>query len=153
MHATDLRVRPAASTDVAAIRALCAGERLNPRGLDRWQRFVVAAIGDRLVGAVQMREHGDGALELGTLVVEASARGEGVASRLIDALLARHRPPVYMITADVYAGHYGRWGFRILEPSRAPRSVRRNWQLGRLGRVVSWLLRMPPKRLVILRRA
>ena len=80
-------IRRATERDQQAIRALVHSERLNPTGLN-WPNFVVAVIGGRVIGAVQMRRHSDGSRELGSLVVSKEARGHGLASRMIDALLS-----------------------------------------------------------------
>ncbi len=148
-----LQIRHAVAADQPAIMALVRSERLKPTGI-HWQRFLV--LQDQhggLQGAVQMRQHRDGALELGSLVVAPALRGQGLAGRLIGALLSRHEGPVHMVTQAVYAAHFERFGFRRIAPSLAPRSVRLAFRLGRLGRVVTFLKGLPPRRLAIFRRA
>ena len=115
MEQSAIGIRRATERDQQAIRALVHGERLNPTGLD-WPNFLVAAIDGRIIGAVQMRKHSDGSRELGSLVVTKAARGRGIASRLIDALLAEDREPVWMITSEPYAGTYSQWGFNKSTP-------------------------------------
>lgn len=151
MNATDVRIRRATALDQSAIRNLVRGEHLNPTKLN-WPNFLVAAIGDRVIGAVQMRKHTDGSRELGSLVVSKDARGYGIASRLIDRLLASEQGPVWMITTDVWAGSYSRWDFQRIEPQSAPVRVRRNYRIGYLVRFISFLKRRPPRQLVILER-
>jgi amino-acid N-acetyltransferase len=143
--------RPATEQDQRAIKALVHSERLNPTGIN-WPNFVVAAMADRVVGAVQLRKHADGSRELGSLVVASDMRGSGVASRLIDRLLADEREPIWMITNEIYAEAYARWGFERIEPAAAPVKVRFNWRMGRLARIISLLRRQPMRRLVILER-
>lgn len=136
--------------DELAITSLVRSERLNPNDLD-WRRFVVAIDGSGLLGAVQLRMHVDRSRELGSLVVRRDARGRGVASRLIDALLASIATRVLMITGAAFAAHYERWDFRPIEPAQAPASVRRNYYLGALiGGALSLLSGRRPKRLAIL---
>ncbi len=142
-HATEL--------DQQAIRALVHSERLNPIGI-KWPNFLVAAIGDRIVGAAQIRKHSDGSRELGSLVVAKDARGHGVASRMIDTLLSKEREPIWLITAEPYANAYARWGFQQIEPRAAPVKVRHNYRMGSLARIVSFFMRRPMRRLVILER-
>ena len=146
-----IAIRRATERDQQAIRALVHGERLNPTGLN-WPNFVVAVIGGRIIGAVQMRKHSDGSRELGSLVVSKEARGHGIASRLIDALLAEDHDPVWMITAEPYGGAYSRWGFEQIGTRTAPAKVRRNHLMGSLARVISFVMRRPMRRLVILER-
>ncbi len=143
--------RQAVEQDQQAIRALVHGERLNPTGI-KWPNFLVAAIGDRIVGAAQIRKHSDGSRELGSLVVAREKRGQGIASRLIDALLAGEREPIWTITSEPYARNFARWDFEPIEPSAAPVKVRFNYRMGRLARIISFFRRQPMRRLVILER-
>lgn len=145
-------VRSAVANDQENIRALIHSERLNPTSLD-WHNFIVATDEGGLVGAVQMRPHADGSRELGSLVVRKDARGTGVGAKLIDALLAREKGRVHMITAKTYASHYERWGFHRIEPWFAPKMVRRNYQIGQFAAgALSLFVGRMPRRLVILGR-
>jgi amino-acid N-acetyltransferase len=146
-----LLIRSATADDHPAIVALVKSERLNPTGLD-WRRFTVAIRGGRLIGAVQVRHHPDGARELGSLVVVPGQRGHGVAHALIDAALATVTGPVWMITRREHADHYALWGFTLCHPKSAPRSVRFNYRMGRAARVLSWLKRLEPANLTLLER-
>lgn len=143
--------RHAAEQDQAAIRALVHSERLNPTGI-KWPNFVVAAVGGRIVGAAQIRKHSDGSRELGSLVVARERRGQGIASRMIDALLADEREPIWLITPQSLAKVYARWGFEQIEASAAPVKVRFNYRMGRLACAISFLRQLPMRRLVILER-
>jgi N-acetylglutamate synthase-like GNAT family acetyltransferase len=144
-------IRRATERDQPEIRALVHGERLNPTGLN-WPNFMVAVMGGRLIGAVQMRKHSDGSRELASLVVSKEHRGHGTASRLIDALLAEDQEPVWMITSEPHAAAYSRWGFEQIETRAAPAKVRRNHVMGSLARIISFVMRRPMRRLVILER-
>ena len=146
-----LTIRPAIETDQLAIRSLVHSERLNPYGLD-WPNFMVAVIGPVLVGAVQLRRHLDGSRELGSLVVRKEARRRGIASRLIDALLAGTNERVLLITVEALAARYERWGFRPIEPEAAPAAIRRNYRIGSLASVTALLKLRRIRRLVILDR-
>jgi amino-acid N-acetyltransferase len=143
--------RPATEQDQQAIKALVHGERLNPIGI-HWPNFVVAAMAGRIVGAVQIRKHSDGSRELGSLVVAKDQRGHGIASRMIDRLLEDEREPIWMITSESHAEIFARWGFERIEPAAAPVKVRFNWRMGRLARIISFFMRQPKKRLIILER-
>lgn len=148
-----ISIRAATEYDQRDIEALVHSERLNPNDLD-WRRFVVAGDGVRIVGAVQLRQHADGSRELGSLVVHPHARRQGLAARLIDALLANEEGRVWMITNGKCAARYARWGFVRIEPRAAPAPVRRNYRIGRLvGGLLSLLQGRRPARLVILERA
>jgi amino-acid N-acetyltransferase len=146
-----LTVRPATEADQVAIRALVRSERLNPYGLD-WPNFLVAVGRGGLVGAVQLRRHRDGSRELGSLVVRQEARRQGIASRLINTLLAGANERVLLITAEAFAARYERWGFRQIEPAAAPAAIRRNYRIGTLVSVAALFRRRRIRRLVILDR-
>ena len=151
MNVHNIDIRRATELDQGAIRSLVLGERLNPSGLS-WTNFLVAATEDRVVGTVQMRKHDDGSQELGSLVVSQAFRGQGVAARLVEAILAGERNPVWVITPQDSVGRYLRSGFRRIEPASAPVKVRRNHRIGSLVRLFSLMTRDPVARLVILER-
>ncbi len=152
MNTVPIRIRSATEQDQPAITTLVQNERLNPYGLD-WRRFVVATDHGGVVGAAQLRQHFDGSRELGPLVVRKEARRYGIASRLIDALLSTETARVFMITGAAFAAHYERWGFRPIEPVDAPSPIWRNYWLGRLGSILSFLAGRRPNRLAILDRS
>ena len=130
-------IRLATENDQAQILALARGERIKPFGL-AWPNFVVAEQAGRLVGAVQLRRHRDGSLELGSLVVASALRKQGIAARLIDRRLEGVTGRVLIITGRRYAEHYSRWGFARIAPDAAPSSIRLHYWMGHLGgRVVS----------------
>jgi N-acetylglutamate synthase-like GNAT family acetyltransferase len=150
--AVTITVRRATADDQAGITALVRGARLNPRGL-AWTAFVVAEDGGRLVGTAQLRPHADGALELASLVVDPGARGAGVATSLVDALLETERRPVHTVVDARYAGHFERWGFAPVAAGDLPRSIRRTLRVGRVVTGLASVVRRPPIRLVPLVRS
>ena len=151
MSAT-FKVREATARDQLAITTLVRHEHLNPIDLD-WRRFVIAIDRSGILGAVQLRRHADHSRELGSLVVRQDARGRGVAGRLIDRLLAPIATRVLMITGAAFATHYERWGFRPIDPAKAPTPVRRNYYFGKIvGGAISLLSGRWPRRLAILDR-
>lgn len=148
-----LSIRQAAAQDQAQILNLARGERLKPFGL-HWQNFIVAEKDQQIVGAVQLRPHWDGAFELGSLVVQAVSRGQGIAARLIDRRLAGVAGRILMITGRAYADHYRRWGFQRIEARSAPTSIKLHYWAGHFGgRVVSLIQRRAFNPLAILDRA
>jgi amino-acid N-acetyltransferase len=147
-----LYIRPALPIDQEAIVGLVRSERLNPNGLN-WLNFLVATEHDRLIGAVQLRRHRDGARELGSLVVEKTYRGRGLATRLIDGLLATNPGRILMITGRKHASHYSAWRFRPIPAFDAPASIMRNYCLGQMiGGMFALAHRRPINRLAILDR-
>lgn len=125
-------IRPATESDQEQILSLARGERLKPFGL-RWPNFIVAEKDHRVVGAVQLRTHIDGSYELGSLVVAAAMRGQGIAARLIDRRLEGRPGRILIITGGAYADHYSRWGFKRIAPGSAPPCIQFNYWMGNLG--------------------
>lgn len=147
-----LLIEPATPADQAAIVALVRSERLNPNGLHS-ERFIVARDGGRIVGAVQMRAHGDGSRELGSLVVAPSHRSRGLAGHMIKRLLAEHPGPIFLITKRANTLHWVRFGFAPIPATRAPLPVRVNVMMGSvIGGLFHLAHRRRPQRLVVLKR-
>lgn len=122
-------LRRARPDDEPRIRALVRAERLNPTNL-RFPTFLVASIGDMVVGAAQIRLHRDGSREFGSLVVAPPFRGRGIGSALIDSLLAGESCRLYVIAGRSWVQTYERHGFRPVPARHAPRLVRRNLRMG-----------------------
>ena len=148
----DLTIRRALEDDQLAITGMVRRARLNPAHHD-WDRFVIAVLDRRTVGAGQLRLHSDNSLELASLVVEPDARGLGIASRIVEALLADERCQVHTLIDRRYVDHFARWGFVRVDPSLLPRSVHRTYRIGRVVTAVGSLLRRRRIRLVPLVRA
>jgi N-acetylglutamate synthase-like GNAT family acetyltransferase len=144
-------VRAARQQDRTAIIGLVRQARLNPAGLD-WPRFMVADDGGRIVGVAQVRRHADGALELASLAVVPAARGHGIATALITSLLRDETAEVYTLIDRPYAGHFGRWRFREIDPAALPRSVARVHRVGRIVTALASVLARRRIRIVPLRR-
>ncbi len=89
-------------------------------------RFYIARGGDGRVGAGGLELCGDAAL-LRSVVVERSARGEGVGTALCDALEARAAEAgverLYLLTTTA-AGFFADRGYERVERSDVPESVR-----------------------------
>jgi N-acetylglutamate synthase-like GNAT family acetyltransferase len=125
---------------------------LNPQGL-AWERFWVAVADGAVIAAAQIRAHPDGAREVGSVVVAPGHRRRGVASRLLDALLAGAAAELHLVTGGALVGYYRRWGFEPVGIGRVPRSVRTSFWLGQLlGGAMSCLRGRLPRRLHVLRR-
>jgi hypothetical protein len=121
MNEAGISIRRATELDQPAIRALARSGQLSRTDV-KWPSCWVASTGQRIVGIVQMRSHSDGSHELGPLVVSKEVRGQGIAGRLIDALVAAEPGPIWMVTAQAFAAVCKRWGF---SPDRAAVSARR----------------------------
>jgi N-acetylglutamate synthase-like GNAT family acetyltransferase len=131
-------IRRAVQADQASITSIVRAAGINPFDL-RWPRFLVAEEDGRIVGAVQVKPHGDGSRELASLAVIPERRDQGVGRALVEAILAAETGPVYLTCADRLEGYYVRFGFRCLEPPEMPPYFRR---LSRLTRALSAVLRV-----------
>ncbi len=120
----ELRVRPATPADVHAIHDL-----VEPYATERillakeWvgyyeavQEFVVAVVGDEVIGCGALHVMWSDLAEIRTLAVDPSRRRHGVGHALIEALLERARAfglrRVFCLTfeVDFFASH----GFRVI---------------------------------------
>ncbi len=107
------------------IRDLIHRVGINPMDLN-WKRFIVAEIPDGLfIGCAQLKVHGDNSLELASIAVEESFRGQGVARALINHLLAHSPRPVYLMCRPALGIFYDQFGFRVLGPDAMPPYFRR----------------------------
>jgi amino-acid N-acetyltransferase len=146
-------VRRARPDDQPVITAMVRRARLNPAGL-HWEQFVVGERDGRAVGVAQLRRHSDGTKELASLAVEPGAREHGIATQMVDALLADEIAAVYALIDRRFVDHFARWGFRQVGPSELPRSVSRTYLIGRAVTTLGSLLRWQRIRIVpLLRRA
>lgn len=144
-------LRRANVLDQREISALIRAARLNPFNLD-WRRFVVADEGGRVVGAGQVKLHGDGAREMASIAVAPDRQGRGIGGAIVATIIALEPPPLYLYCAEYNEGYYVRFGFRALASAAMPRSLRRihafaNTLLGALNAVTG-----QQRRLVVMRR-
>jgi amino-acid N-acetyltransferase len=144
-------VRRARPDDQPIITAMVRRARLNPAGL-HWEQFVVGERDGRAAGVAQLRRHSDGTKELASLAVEPGAREHGIATQMVDALLADETTAVYALIDRRFVGHFARWGFHQVAPSELPRSVSRIYLIGRAVTTLGSLLRRQRIRIVPLLR-
>lgn len=117
----DFVIRPATRQDFSEIRALIHAVSINPTGLD-WRRFLVAMTPDNtFLGCGQIKPHSDGSLELASIAVHESARGQGVARAIIQALLERETTrPLYLMCRARLEPLYIKFGFHAIGPEDMP---------------------------------
>jgi N-acetylglutamate synthase-like GNAT family acetyltransferase len=111
MTSLGFSLRAAESADAPAIRQMVMRARLNPISLD-WRRFLLAV--DRaggVIGCAQVRPHGDGSLELASVVVRESRRRRGVARALIGELQTAAGQPLWLTCRAPLMVFYRRFGF------------------------------------------
>jgi amino-acid N-acetyltransferase len=122
---TEFTLRPATSEDLPAIKRLIHLVEINPTGLD-WHHFVIAVDkSGRMMGCGQLKPHNGGVIELASIAVEPSDRHKGVASAVIENLLAQASRPLYLTCLSSMISFYEKWGFYRLEINEMPGYFRR----------------------------
>jgi len=122
---SEIFLRPALESDAPIIRDLIHRVGINPLDLD-WRHFIVAEAADsQFMGCAQLKQHRDGSFELASLAVESGYRGQGVASAIIEHLLAHSPRPLYLMCQPALAPLYEKFGFRVIELDAMPPYFRR----------------------------
>ncbi len=122
---TEFTLRPATAEDFPAIKRLIHLVEINPTGLD-WHHFVIAVDkSKRMIGCGQLKPHKGGIIELASIAVEPSDRHKGVASAVIEKLLAQASHPLYLTCLSSMISFYEKWGFHRLETKEMPGYFRR----------------------------
>jgi N-acetylglutamate synthase-like GNAT family acetyltransferase len=106
-----VRIRPAAETDQAEITRIVRSSNINPFGL-AWPRFLVAEEQGRIVAVGQVKQHGDGSRELASIATSPEYRHKGVATAVVNALLARESGVLFLTCRHLMEPFYNRFGFR-----------------------------------------
>jgi N-acetylglutamate synthase-like GNAT family acetyltransferase len=118
-------IRPAEARHAEPIHALIERVDINIRGLD-WRHFLVAEDeAASLVGCGQVKAHPGGVRELASIAVVPEYRRRGVARALIEALLAQHSDPLYLMSESGLEAFYAQFGFRRIGEAEMPTYFRR----------------------------
>jgi N-acetylglutamate synthase-like GNAT family acetyltransferase len=147
----DVIIRPATVADASAIRTIIRAARLNPFGLD-WQRFLVAEGDGRVIGTGQVKSHSDGSREMSSIAVIPERHGQGIASAIIKALLARETGTLYLMCQSSLEPFYAAFGFRRIEWPEFPRSLRPFARILWLLYPLTFLIERGGGRLCVMRR-
>ena len=139
-------LRSARESESSQIKDLIHLVGINPMGLD-WKRFVVAVNAqDEMIGCGQIKPHGADILELASIAVYPECQGQGVATAIIEYLLANSPRPMYLICEASRGSLYEKFGFRSLEYVEMPRYFQR---LSKLAGLVTTLARRDERLLVM----
>jgi N-acetylglutamate synthase-like GNAT family acetyltransferase len=127
-----IRIRPATQADVLTIWRKVIGAGLDPTSLD-WRRFMLAfdSATGRVVGCAQIKRYED-CDEFGSLVVDVALRGQGIGGALLTHLVSQATGDLYLVCLDKMRPYYERFGFRVLDATSAPRTLRVKVRAGRL---------------------
>jgi N-acetylglutamate synthase-like GNAT family acetyltransferase len=124
-------IRPAELSDHQAIQKLIRQVRINPMDLD-WERFLVAVNEHgKVIGCGQIKPHSDGSRELASIAVLPEQRQQGIASALIEQLLAQSTGDLYLMCRSPLGTFYERFGFQTVEGNDLPPYFKRMKRLAR----------------------
>jgi len=130
---TSYALRPALQADLASIKELIHLGEINPTGLD-WKRFVVATYQKgEVIGCGQLKPHGKEILELASIAVHPKHRNQGVASAIIENLLADSPRPLYLMCRSRLEPLYQKFGFHAIYYEEMPRYFQR------ISRLAGWV--------------
>src|SRR5260221_14689183 len=111
---TDFNLRPARESESSQIKDLIHLVGINPMDLN-WKRFVVAVNDrDEMLGCGQIKSHGTEILELASIAVYPEHQGKGVASAIIEHLIANSPRPMYLMCESSRGSLYEKFGFRAI---------------------------------------
>ncbi len=128
----ELVIRQAVGADFAAIKNLIHEVGINPTGLD-WRRFIVVeAFGRQFAGCGQLKPHSDGSIEMASIAVLPSWRGQGIARLIIQKLLESAPRPLYLTCRSQLGVFYQKFGFCIANDEQLPKYFRRISRIGGL---------------------
>lgn len=119
-------IQAADKSHQSAIKQLIREADINPLGL-KWPRFRVA-LDDTgsLIGCGQVKPHRDGSRELASIAVAGAWRRQGIASALIEELLAREILPLWLTCMSNLIPFYEQFGFiEVTERQEMPTYFRR----------------------------
>ena len=122
---TDFNLRPARESESSQIKDLIHLVGINPMDLN-WKRFVVAVNDrDEMIGCGQIKPHGAEILELASIAVYPEHQGQGVASAIIQHLLANSPRPMYLMCESSRRSLYEKFGFHPILYAEMPRYFQR----------------------------
>jgi N-acetylglutamate synthase-like GNAT family acetyltransferase len=146
-----ITLRRATQFDALAIRTIIRRANINPMGLN-WERFLLAEDSGRIVGTGQIKPHGDGTRELASIAVLPEYQRQGIAADIIRALLSDEPGALYLMCQQRMSSYYARFGFRLVAHEDLPPYFRGMMRtVGRLSRVIAFIIRKPAY-LVVMRR-
>ena len=122
---TSFTLRPAYESESDRIKALIHLVGINPMDLN-WKRFVVATNDqDEMIGCGQIKPHGTEILELASIAVYPEHQGKGVASAIIEHLLANNPRRIYLMCESSRGSLYEKFGFQTISYNEMPRYFQR----------------------------
>jgi N-acetylglutamate synthase-like GNAT family acetyltransferase len=133
---TQIKLRKAQKADEKIIRKIIHEANINPLAL-HWQHFILAVDeNDRVVGTGQIKTHYDGTRELASIAVIPAFQGKGIASSIIERLMAENPPPLFLTCRASLGLFYCKFGFAPLAQSDLAGYFARLLRIGNLFRKI-----------------
>ena len=129
------QLRQAQAADQKVIRQIVRQARINPFGL-KWPNFLIVEVDGQIAGIGQVKSHGDGSRELASIAVLPEFQHQGIASTIIEALLAREEGVLYLTCMWKMEVFYQPYGFRRATGADLSRAM------ARLDRLNQWFSRV-----------
>lgn len=126
-----MRLREATQSDQQTITRMIHDAHINPMSLD-WHRFVIADEDEQVVGIGQVKQHGDGSRELASIAVIPERQGQGIASEIIQHLLAKENGVIYLTCRAPLETFYNRFGFSKIGRDEMTPYFRRLHRIGNI---------------------
>lgn len=121
----DYEIRPAKETESGQIKGLIDLVGINPTGLD-WKRFLVAVnAAGQVIACGQVKPHGSDILEMASIATHPDHRGQGLARKIIEQLLAQSPRPLYLMCIEHNGPMYEKFGFTLIEDPQLPKYFQR----------------------------
>ena len=106
---------------------------------------MVAEEEGRIVGVRQVKIPKNGTREVASGAILPECRRRGISTRLMNAVLASERGPLYLMCDERWAFYYEQFGFRHVAASGLPVDFRREY---RIGRIVTSILSLFARRYI-----
>jgi N-acetylglutamate synthase and related acetyltransferases len=125
-------MRRAKVTDIETVNALLSANDLPTEGVaDAIDDFIVAEVGDRLIGAIGLELYGRTGL-LRSAVVSGERRGQGIGRALVGELLSKARSgnldSLYLLTTTAEP-YFESFGFAVVNRADVPEELNASAEL------------------------
>lgn len=132
----DYEIRPAKETESGQIKGLIDLVGINPTGLD-WKRFLVAVnAAGQVIACGQVKPHGSDILEMASIATHPDYRGQGIARKIIEQLLAQTPRPLYLMCIAHNGPMYEKFGFNLVADLHMPKYFQRIKKLFDVAKVL-----------------
>jgi N-acetylglutamate synthase-like GNAT family acetyltransferase len=126
-------LRRAQAPDQKTITAIVHAAHINPTNLN-WRRFILAVDGNEIVGVGQIKNYKDGSRELASIAVIPAYQHQGIASKIIKALMKDEKGSVHLFCRAGLADFYRRFGFEVIPFQDLPP------ELAKINGLAEWVI-------------